>query len=54
MDPEPDQDPLVRCTDPGIGIRTKMSRIHNTEIFNLDPDQIRVLDPDQEIFRLVQ
>ncbi len=35
MDPEldPDPDPLVRVTDPGIRIRirTKMSRIPNTE-----------------------
>jgi hypothetical protein len=32
-DPEldPDQDPLVRGTDPGIRIRTKMSRIPNTD-----------------------
>jgi hypothetical protein len=26
----PDPDPLVKCTDPRIRIRTKMSRIHNT------------------------
>jgi hypothetical protein len=29
-DPEPDPDPLVRGTDPGIRIRTKKSRIPNT------------------------
>jgi hypothetical protein len=29
-DPEPDPDPFVRGTDPGIRIRTKMSRIRNT------------------------
>jgi hypothetical protein len=29
-DPDPDPDPLVRGTDPGIRIRTKMSRIPNT------------------------
>jgi hypothetical protein len=27
LDPEPDPDPLVRDSDPGIRIRTKMSRI---------------------------
>jgi hypothetical protein len=27
LDPEPDPDPLVRGTDPGIRIRTKMSRM---------------------------
>jgi hypothetical protein len=27
---DPVSDPLVRCTDPGIRIRTKMSRIPNT------------------------
>ncbi len=34
-DPEldPDLDPLVRGTDPGIRIRTKMSRIPNTGFF---------------------
>jgi hypothetical protein len=33
LDPDPDPDPLVRGTDPGIWIRirTKMSRILNTE-----------------------
>ena len=30
LDPEPDPDPLVRGTDPGIRIRTKMSQIPNT------------------------
>ncbi len=30
-DSEPDQVPLVRGTDPGIRIRTKMSRISNTD-----------------------
>jgi hypothetical protein len=30
LDPEPDPDPLVSGTDPGIRIRTKMSRIPNT------------------------
>jgi hypothetical protein len=29
-DPETDPDPLFRGTDPGIRIRTKMSRIPNT------------------------
>ncbi len=29
-DPELDPDPLVRSTDPGSRIRTKMSRIPNT------------------------
>ncbi len=29
-DPKPDPDPLVRGTDPGIRILTKMSRIPNT------------------------
>jgi hypothetical protein len=30
LDPELDPDPLVRGTDPGIRIRTKMSQIPNT------------------------
>ncbi len=30
---DPDPDPLVRGTDPRIQIRTKMSRIPNTEVF---------------------
>jgi hypothetical protein len=30
QDPDPEPDPLVRRTDPGIRIRTKMSRIPNT------------------------
>jgi hypothetical protein len=32
-DPELDPDPLVRGTDPGIRIRTKISRIPNTTNF---------------------
>ena len=32
---DPDPDPLVRGTDPGIRIRTKMSRIPNND-YNLD------------------
>jgi hypothetical protein len=31
QDPEADPDPLVRDTDPCIRIRTKMSRIRNTD-----------------------
>jgi hypothetical protein len=31
LDPESDPDPLVRGTDPGIRIRTKMSRVPNTD-----------------------
>ncbi len=30
LDPKPDPDAFVRVTDPGIRIRTKMSRIPNT------------------------
>jgi hypothetical protein len=30
MDPDQDPDPLVRVTDPGIRIHTKLSRIPNT------------------------
>ncbi len=30
LDPDPETDPLVRGTDPGIRIRTKMSRNPNT------------------------
>jgi hypothetical protein len=30
-DPDPDPKPLVRGTDPGIRIPTKMSRIPNTD-----------------------
>jgi hypothetical protein len=35
LDPEPDPDPLVRGTDPGIliRIRTKMSGIPNTDFW---------------------
>jgi hypothetical protein len=32
---EPEPDPLVRGTDPRIGIRTKMSRIRNTDYMQL-------------------
>ncbi len=43
-DPELDPDPLVRGTDPGIRIRTKMSRIPNTG-FDLMIRDIRVKVP---------
>jgi hypothetical protein len=34
LDLVPNPDPLVRGLDPGIRIRTKMSRIPNTEIYD--------------------
>ncbi len=34
LDPYPEPDPLVRSMDPGIRIRTKMSRIPNTGLNN--------------------
>jgi hypothetical protein len=39
LEPEPVPDPLVRVTDPGIRIRTKMSWIPNT-------GSVRIADPD--------
>jgi hypothetical protein len=36
MKKESDPDRLVRGADPGIRIRTKMSRIPNTEVFYLE------------------
>jgi hypothetical protein len=46
---ESDPDPLVRGADPGIRIRTKMSRIPNTDTFTsflLDDGSIRIRPSD--------
>jgi hypothetical protein len=46
-DPEPDPDPLVRDTDPGIWIRirTKMSRISNTFLLYITMHYSSVRNP---------
>ncbi len=38
-DQDPEPDPLVRCTDPRIRIRTTMSRIRNTAQYQVQWDQ---------------
>jgi hypothetical protein len=52
QDPDPKPDPLVKHTGPRIRIRTKMSRIRNTDYFVFFPAKEKKLTGVE--FRLLQ
>ncbi len=55
VDPGLDPDPLVRGTDPGIRIRTKMSRIpntaHNLNSHSFEKNVLNLLKRNQNSYR---